>query len=156
MGRHNAANAVSAVLEEFDVGLVVCLGIAGALSNDVGIGDVCYAGHITDVLNNSKTSDEQSGIQLQFSPENYETPREIVACIEIFQTLPVSRNQYENWRKEQRDYAKDLTWPPGTRDGISVGPILPPRAISGAVVCGAVSASESYHAYPVNAHTHYM
>ena len=52
MGRSHAANAVSAAFEEFDAGLVVCIGIAGALSKDLKLGDVCYTGTVIDVMNN--------------------------------------------------------------------------------------------------------
>jgi nucleoside phosphorylase len=61
MGRTHAARAVSEALFEFDAGLVVCLGIAGALSSDLRLGDVCYSNNVADVLDNARAVDNDAG-----------------------------------------------------------------------------------------------
>ena len=57
MGRSSAAKATYSLLELYDVGLVVCLGIAGSLDKDAKLGFVCYTGHVIDVYDNAKASD---------------------------------------------------------------------------------------------------
>jgi nucleoside phosphorylase len=55
MGRANAIRTTSNILRDFDVGLLICIGIAGGVSKDMFLGDVCYSGNIIDILDNSKT-----------------------------------------------------------------------------------------------------
>src|SRR5436305_1160516 len=42
MGRRGAARAVSSALEDYTTSLIVSLGIAGGISSDLKLGDVCY------------------------------------------------------------------------------------------------------------------
>src|SRR4051794_30917269 len=46
MGRTECSNATMDVVDEFQVGALVCLGIAGGLSSDVSIGDICRTGEL--------------------------------------------------------------------------------------------------------------
>lgn len=56
MGSDNAASATYAAIADLNPDLIVCLGIAGALSNDVVLGDVCIASEIIDVLHNVRSA----------------------------------------------------------------------------------------------------
>jgi len=57
MGRTGCLEAASESLDHFDCGILVCIGIAGAISPDLSIGDVCYSRDICDVLDNAKILD---------------------------------------------------------------------------------------------------
>lgn len=57
MGKTYATNAAAIILAKYDVGLIICLGIAGSLSDDMHLGDVCYTGRVVDVLDNAKIVD---------------------------------------------------------------------------------------------------
>src|SRR5580658_24735 len=61
MGRSSASMALNSVLEEYDVGVATCVGIAGALCSDVTLGDVVFSSHIIDILDNAKASDVVGG-----------------------------------------------------------------------------------------------
>lgn len=54
MGKSSAANSATEALSEFSCSLFVCLGIAGGLSKDLKLGDVCYSGNVLDVNENAK------------------------------------------------------------------------------------------------------
>lgn len=75
MGKTETQNAVWMCLNHYDAGVLICLGIAGGLSNDVKIGDVCFTGSVIDLLDNTKTSaDPESKSDVAFSPTHYESP----------------------------------------------------------------------------------
>ena len=57
-GRIQAVNALQDAYLKYDIGVVVCIGIAGGLSTDLRLGDVCYTGTVTDVFDNAKASDD--------------------------------------------------------------------------------------------------
>lgn len=61
MGKAAATRATEALLSKYRVGVIFVVGIAGGLSGDVAIGDVCFSGTIIDVLENSKISDAKGG-----------------------------------------------------------------------------------------------
>ena len=54
MGKMAAFRAAEHLLNEYNIGVMVCLGIAGGLSTDLHIGDVCYSERIIDVYDNAK------------------------------------------------------------------------------------------------------
>jgi nucleoside phosphorylase len=57
MGPDRAANATSALLEYYDPGAVVVIGIAGALSDDMRLGDIVVPDEIWSYLANSAVDD---------------------------------------------------------------------------------------------------
>ncbi len=146
MGRGHAASAVNTALAEYDIGLVVCLGIAGGLSADLKLGDVCYTGTVIDVHDNAKASDSAQGsIDLDFAPKHFATPRALTAAIEFFQTLPETKYLYENWQNAQREFGQGRVPSPVFGRGSLDEAIGSPKAVSGSIVCGAISKSENYN-----------
>ncbi|KVK69806.1 hypothetical protein L905_03810 [Agrobacterium sp. TS43] len=74
MGKAAASRAASTLLAKYDIGVISVIGIAGGLSNDVGIGDVCFTGPLLDVLENSKISETKKGvIKIEFNLIPYKT-----------------------------------------------------------------------------------
>lgn len=61
MGRAAAQAACLTALEVFSCKAYICLGIAGGLSKDLNLGDVCYTGTLIDVYDNSKVIDGTDG-----------------------------------------------------------------------------------------------
>jgi nucleoside phosphorylase len=145
MGKTHALRSTNCLLEDFDIGLLVCLGIAGGLSSDVNIGDVCYSDRIIDVYDNAKITEKKRGkIEIEFSPNNYLTDRQIVASFNFCRTLPELQPKYLSWQESRLQAAKKLI--PGTFTGRD-GPqqIAAPNTISGKVVCASVSKSPGYN-----------
>lgn len=117
MGRSHAARAVSETLAEFDAGLVVCLGIAGSLTSDLRLGDVCYSNNVADVLDNARAVDTAAGqLDLALSLTYFNTPREIVAAMNFSRILPELQGAYKDWQARQKGLLTELnlTGLPGT------------------------------------------
>jgi nucleoside phosphorylase len=146
MGKSLAARAVSATLAEYNTGLIVCLGIAGGLSNDLQLGDVCYTGTVIDVYDNAKFGDsKENELQLELSPSYFNTPRKLTASMNFLRTIPTLRADYEEWRRERASIARSLV--PNTvldASGNAVT-IEDPSSKDGTIICGSVSKSQSYN-----------
>jgi len=162
MGRTESAHATMDVLDEFDVGLLVCLGIAGGLSNDVNIGDVCRTGEIVDLLDNAKITDVTaaaakakaaqrrgtkpvSGHEVSFSPTHYETSVEVSVALDLDRLLPERKSGYEQWAAKREAVAKEhipseFTGKDGKKELIAA-----PVVRSGLIACAAVSGSTDYN-----------
>ncbi|WP_242154813.1 hypothetical protein [Sphingomonas sp. BAUL-RG-20F-R05-02] len=152
MGRTSAFMAAGMLLSTYDVGLIVCLGIAGSMSDDMGLADVCYTGNVIDVLDNTKVVDveDEDGhadtSDTEFSPTHYETPIDFTNAISFIRTQPALRPEYLAWQKIRETVALDrvaaeVPGPGGTR--IRIGA---PTSKPGYLVCGAVSKSKIYNA----------
>ena len=146
MGRQHATIASSAALSDFDCNLLVCLGIAGGLSGDVGLCDVCYSGLISDILDNAKSTEPKKGKEtVELTPTHYETPIDLSQAFNFIRTQPELSEQYLGWQAARGAEARRLL--PGPikgREGKSevVGN---PKTRPGTIVCGNVSASPAYN-----------
>lgn len=142
MGRSHAARAVSETLVEFDAGLIICLGIAGSLTSDLRLGDVCYSNNVADVLDNARAEDNAAGqLDLALSLTYFNTPREIVAALNFIRLLPELQPAYKEWQKRQQDVLIQL----GLTDHPGVNARNYPSSSEGLIVCAAVSKSEVYN-----------
>lgn len=152
MGRTSATETASGILRDYDVNLLICIGIAGSLSEDLRLADVCYSGHIMDVLDNAKMSDSKSGsgVDPAFSPTCYETPRELTTVLNFIRTQPELRGLYEKWQTDcEADAARLVPNPVPGRNGVDFR-LAKPQTMGGGIVCGAVSKSQQYNQGLVN------
>lgn len=141
MGRTHAARAASEALSEFDASLIVCLGIAGSLTSDLRLGDVCYSTSIADVLDNARAADDTKGeMELDFAPSHYPSPRKLVAALNFCRTIPELRAKYETWQANQSQLLESLNISEIPRPASNY-----PNTMPGAIVCGAVSKSARYN-----------
>jgi nucleoside phosphorylase len=151
MGRTAASMAASTLLSTYDIGLIVCLGIAGSMSDDMGLADVCYTGNVIDVLDNTKVVDIENAeggaetTDTEFSPTHYETPIDFTNPISFIRTQPALRPAYLDWQAKRKAVAKErvlaeVPGPGGTK--IRIGQ---PESRPGYLVCGAVSKSKIYN-----------
>ncbi len=151
MGRTAAAVAAGLLLNEYEIGFIVCLGIAGSMSDDMGLADVCYTGNVLDVLDNTKIVDieprkgENPTSDTEFSPTHYETPLEFTSAFSFMRTQPALRPTYVEWQKTRAEVAERLVpsevpGPGGV--GIRIGK---PESRPGCIVCGGVSKSKAYN-----------
>ncbi len=146
MGKTGTQEAVLNALSSFDTGLLVCIGIAGSLSSDVAIGDVCYSGQIIDVLDNVKATDTPASTQeLALSPYVYNSPREIATAFSLDRLNPKTKAGHEAWATEQHKFAEGLI--PNEFSGREgrKEKIARPSAREGSIACGIVSASPEYN-----------
>ena len=151
MGRTAASAAAGFLLAEYDVGLIVCLGIAGSMSDDMGLADVCYTGNVLDVLDNTKVVDVdakdggKAASDTEFSPTHYETPLEFTSAFNFMRTQPTLRPTYLAWQEARAKAALDrvpdeVPGPGGAK--IRIGQ---PSSRGGCIACGGVSKSKVYN-----------
>ena len=145
MGRTENYNAALRSVLDFDVGILICLGIAGGLSSDLNIGDVCYTGGILDLLDNAKAGENwSSGADFAFAPTFYSSPRELVVAISLDRINPATKKAHEEWLAEREEFGRSQI--PGTFVGKEgEEKIQRPKLREGTIVCGAVSGSPEYN-----------
>jgi nucleoside phosphorylase len=145
MGRTNAGRTVAELLQQYEIGLVICFGIAGGLSGDLKLGDVCYSGDILDIYDNSKTSETASGeVNTEFSPTHFETARELTTALSAIRILPKLRGLYDAWQAERAKIAESIlpdSYPSRAGKEEQAGK---PSTKSGTIVCGNVVKSEVF------------
>jgi nucleoside phosphorylase len=145
MGKAAASRATEAILQRYDVGFLAVIGIAGGLSGDVAIGDVCFTGPLFDVLENSKISDNTKGtLKVEFNSIPFKSDALLTFAIKYVSLGGDTRASFEDWQLRQAVAATELI--PGEFIGRSdrnekVGF---PQIHEGSIVCGAVSKSEVY------------
>lgn len=144
-GRMEAVKTASQVCDQFDIGMVVCIGIAGCLTDDLRLGDVVYSGEIWDVVDNAKASDVDDQLHIDFSPTPYETPREATHAFNQVRIIEPLKTGYRKWQSEREAAAKALV--PGDFPGrnFESEQIAPPNTKNGKVLCGDVSKSAIYN-----------
>jgi len=145
MGRSAAMAACASMLEHYTCKLYVCLGIAGGLSKDLSLGDVCYTGNLIDVYDNSKVTDAgEGGINIAFNPEHYRTLDRLSVALGFVRTMTELKPLLEFWTEDQANFAQRLlNAPVAGRDGEDET-IGAPKCLNGFIVCGAVSESDNY------------
>lgn len=179
MGRTDCTSATMDIVEEFDVGLLVCLGIAGGLSNDLAIGDVCRTGEVVDILDNAKVTDlpgsgserrtakargrsgsspKKGGHETAFSATHYETPIEVSVALELDKLIPERRAAFEEWAADRAGTQRDL---PMCRQSLSIFGRRPTEGLDPSLISLLVCAlfakpnhlipSSSFRASPNNA-----
>jgi len=147
MGRTACQEAANVCLSEFDCGILVCIGIAGGLSSDLSIGDICYSGVIIDVLDNVKIKDGPLSKQdLALSPTTYSSPRELTVPISLDRISPLTKAAYAAWADEREAFGKALIPNEFRGKGNKTEKIARPKVWEGAIACGLVSSSAEYNA----------
>jgi nucleoside phosphorylase len=146
MGKGCASKTTAKVFEDYDVGLVTCLGIAGGLSSDLRLGDVCYSGTVIDVYDNAKVSDRPGGgTETELSPDIYHTPIDFTSAFNFIRTQPSLRPRYIAWQRERGATAKRMIAEPlKGRSGLDELP-GEPSTKNGSIACGSVSKSDAYN-----------
>lgn len=147
MGHSAAGDAIKDLLAQYDVRMVVCIGIAGGLSGDLRLGDVCYSGQVIDVYENSKAEDalgEDSGVNLKISPKYYSTPDAITRSLNYIRTQPDVSHLHKEWAQRGGESARELCPDPVIgRDGEEY--LEQPMCLNGSIACGFVSKSKAYN-----------
>lgn len=145
MGKSAAIRTTEALLSLYDVGIVIVVGIAGGLSGDVALGDVCFTGNVIDVLDNAKITDGKKGSStIEFNTKFYNTDSILTFSIRYVKIGNDIKPHFEDWQLSQYYQAKTLV------DGEFIGRsdknevISIPSIHDGSIVCGAVSKSDVY------------
>ncbi|MHA6684851.1 phosphorylase family protein [Mesorhizobium sp. A556] len=146
MGRKSARDAVEAAFDDFDFGFVLCLGIAGSLSEDLRLCDVCYSEHVADFYDNTKAQETKDGeLEIRFSPNHSKCYAPVVAAMNFIRTIPALQDLHADWQLEREELASRM-FPTEVvgRDG-KLERISQPKSKQCKVACAAVSKSEKYN-----------
>lgn len=102
MGSNAAQGALNLIQRHAKFSTVVCLGICGSLSADLGLADVCYTGHCFDITQNSKVK----GREHLISTIPYRTPVKITNSLNFFSQHPYlqqARTSFSDAIRKRRD-----------------------------------------------------
>lgn len=134
MGSESAGVSAQIALDEFKPDIVLLLGIAGAISTDLKIGDVCVSNEIIDVLQNAKVFDKGNKTEIMFAPNFYTVGAELVSSFTFLRSHPALKALYEDWQLVADGDAATLGIGQADFPSIHIGPIA----------CGPVVASKRY------------
>lgn len=149
-GPNEARRACEALFRNFDVGMVVCIGIAGRISNDLLLGDVCYTGVILDVSEGQKIIDlrgskKSKGIEILLSPESFSTSTALQSSITFSRTdQTLKKPVYENWQADCGAKLEAALQKAQFDDNTKKMFREYPNCQHGKLVCGPVSASKTF------------
>lgn len=136
-------------LDRYKISLICCVGIAGSLSDDMRLGDVCHSSTIIDVLDNAKfsdTTDGADGVNVELSPKHYETHRAILTHMNFIRTQPNLKAAYLAWQADRATIAQAVITSEVPTPSGGMFRLGEPSSKSGAIACGAVSKSAAYNA----------
>ena len=101
MGKSAAMETVRYAESRFDVNLYVVLGIAGSLSSDNALGDVCYSGTVYDITNNIAAGQTDSGqLTSALSPNVYHSNERLIRSLAFFRNHPQTKAHFVKWKDE--------------------------------------------------------
>ena len=143
MGYWGATSAANSITGNYNTSLVVCGGIAGNLSSDMSIGDVCYSGTIIDTVTNGKIEDTNNGDEsVELSPDFFPTPKHLHGSLTFFRVMPEFSEAYEQWQElcHENEEAEKIA---AKLEGWEA---RHPDSHQGDIACGLVSKSSSYKA----------
>ncbi|MGH1351329.1 MAG: hypothetical protein ACRBBN_11045 [Methyloligellaceae bacterium] len=133
MGASAAQSAAANISTICTFKLFVCLGIAGGISEDVNLGDVCFSGNIIDISQNQKITD----IDTEVAPSSYRTNIKFSYKLQFFNTHPALDEARKTWR-ERCNKNRDIA-------GLSNSEDLDVAKIHNGTICtGPVSASSEF------------
>ena len=136
MGSQSASISATLALEKFNPDLFVVIGIAGGISADVKLGDVCISNEIIDVLQNNKVTDKSGGMETALAPDFYNVDAELVASFAFLRVHPDLQSSYQAWA------AASKTWVDEPQEDKSENS---PQMIIGPIACGPVVSSKAFN-----------
>jgi nucleoside phosphorylase len=138
MGSQSALFSADQALDDLSPNLIVVLGIAGGITSDLIIGDVCISNEVIDVLQNSKVYDKDGSLDVSFAPDFYNIDAELVSSFTFLRVHPGFAKIYQEWKNagSSDDDAKALG--DAVRD-------KGPEFIVGPMACGPVVSSDIFN-----------
>ena len=119
-----ALQAAIRLLGFAEVKLLVVLGVAGALDDDVALGDVVVAREINEFQANSKAESVEGGYEVRYSGRHWTLDFEIREALSNFEFS--AKDCFDGWRTATGEHYRELSVPDDTHGGCSsfhIGPI---------------------------------
>ncbi len=142
MGIASSAVAATSVLARHDISVLALVGIAGALSPELRLGDVVIASSIEEYMYGAKATPNTAGdgVEFDLGSTSWQAAPEIVGYANNFRYLPGTGSGFTSWRERSRQ-----------RRDLALSPAIPelagdyPDYFVGAIATGEiVSASASF------------
>lgn len=110
MGSDLAGSAAYAACEDLMPDLIICLGIAGALADDLNLGDVAVSNEIVDILHNSKVGDRgaRGASRPELSPRNYAVDTSLQASCRFLRSHPNLQSHLARWVSGSEERRRDV------------------------------------------------
>lgn len=161
MGIDNAYEATSAGIARFKPNLIICMGIAGSLTNDLKIGDVSISSEVIDISQNIKISEvtstrkrqkskrkkiqrlQKSSIVVELSPKSFPIIPELSASIRFLRSHPTLKGDLAKWVRQAKERRTELI-EDITHSGLSEEMMQDPTAEIGPMISGPVVASTAF------------
>jgi nucleoside phosphorylase len=139
MGPLPALHATQRLLEYADIGLLVMVGTAGALDDDLSVGDVAVATEINEYQANSRAEAAEHGYKFSYSGRHWPLEYRIRQALTNFEFS--ARGPYEAWRDGAARLYSQLQIP--EKDEVCTPP---PRFHRGNIASGNVVAASKVFA----------
>lgn len=104
MGHGSARDVTRHLLDRYSVGILCSFGIAGALSDDVKLGDVCVSQTVIDLTDGGKIADDKRA----HSPKHYRVERGLCTRLAFLTENPPCQHLAREWRNACGEYINDL------------------------------------------------
>ena len=106
IGQSAARSACDHLFSHYRVGIVCSFGIAGALSRDLHLGDVCISQTIYDLTDNAKYVDLDEHMDLQFSPKSYHVERGLCSRLAFLTQNPALLEVKSTWLSDCQSFVQ--------------------------------------------------
>lgn len=145
-GADHSTSAAYSACNDLNPDLIVCIGIAGTLTDDLNLGDVAISSEIIDILHSAKISDvgKRGGSRPELSPRNFGVNTALQASCRFFRSHPDHELPLHEWISSCKDRLDrlsntigDLQFVPG------FFPDTQPMFLVGPIVCGPVVVSKA-------------
>ena len=97
MGQSAARLACDHLLSHMDIGILCSFGIAGALSADTKLGDICVSQMLYDLTENSKYVDTNKQMDIHFSPRPFHVERGLCSRLAFLTQNPALSERKRAW-----------------------------------------------------------
>jgi nucleoside phosphorylase len=161
MGIDNAYDATAAGIARFKPNLIVCLGIAGSLTTDFKIGDVCVSSEVIDISQNIKISEVQptrkrrpsnrtkvqrpqaSRTVVELSPKPFSILPDLSASFRFLRSHPTLKADLADWADQANGRRAELLGE-NASTGLVEEMTQAPVAEIGPIISGPVVASTAF------------
>ena len=104
MGHSAARAACEHLLSHYRIGIVCSFGIAGGLSTDLHLGDICISQTVYDLTDNAKYVDSNNHVDVQFSPTPYHVDRGLCSRLAFLTQNPALSTIRSLWLSQCKSH----------------------------------------------------
>ena len=104
MGVTFSTHITEKLIQHLNPKLIILIGIAGSLDDDLFLGDVVIANEVHEYLANSKAVRKGQSFTFELSGKQWNSNYELIRFIENFEFLPDDKKYYKSWQEKVTNY----------------------------------------------------